>query len=758
MAKKTIIKAKQGKDRGVTGDKGIKERLKKVEEVPEFKPSSTQRVAAKYVSKRSEEMIQFRRQLAIEGRWREADQEYLPHELDFGTTRKRFETDQDTGLRSRMVPVGDITQQWRQASSSPTLLAKIQTAFGLIVDQMPEADLVALEKRYDGTTALAYGLWKRNWQISGAKEKLKTIAFNQMKYGWTAQRTFPHKYVIQKRIRKTVDTEDPDKDTFDEVEVERYNDVDRQPLDVFRTWIDEMTLPYQPDTMKECYYEIDYDYDTFLAEFGQYKDAETVPPNSFMSRPEEESKVRLGGTIRDNTNADIKERTDIVTVGFFESMRKDLFVIYIPKWKQAIYVGPLPNDEGYLSVTHTMYIMRSAKLPYGISIWEIIRQNKALYDKLKNMTMDQLVLSIMKMFFYSGTNMNLGDGKIMVVPGEGRQITSSTGKPDITWLDVPTPGKEAWEGMKAIADMMDDDTGITPTLEGDITGKTLGEIQLAREAALKRQKTPVENLAWLIDQDAYLTLSWMSQLYAIPTVKKFVDEADMLAYEKENQVEHSELFQDTKTKDSDSPEIQATYLPQLSLHLEDSEGALVESKESKFFQIGVKKGQIHPRQLKWRGIFKTIPRSIIDSSETLVHAAKMEMANLLIPLFSSPLPNAMQQLAKVAKQIVKVHEEDEDDWLPDAWVEFLKGPQKGTGGAPAMPGAPMPPGMPPGAPSTPMAAPGGPTGTPPAPGGPTMQAAAGMAPQNAPTVVPRGQLSGPSAPISPGGGIFKKRL
>src|ERR1019366_8490101 len=148
---------------------------------------STERVTASYIKKRSGEMIKFRQQLKVEGRWREADQEYLPHELDFGTTRKRFETDQDTGLRSRMVPVGDITQQWRQASSAPTLLAKIQTAIGLIIDQMPEAELVALVKKYEKTTELAYALWKRNWQISQAKEKLKLIIFDLIKYGWAAQ-------------------------------------------------------------------------------------------------------------------------------------------------------------------------------------------------------------------------------------------------------------------------------------------------------------------------------------------------------------------------------------------------------------------------------------------------------------------------------------------------------------------------------------------------------------------------------------------
>ena len=749
-------------EKGDLPDVDIAKRLKPQKTPETFQPDKTETLVIKYVDKRANEMIKFREQLKLEGRWREADQEYLPHELDFGTTRKRFETDQDTGLRSRMVPVGDITQQWRQASSAPTLLAKIQTALGLIIDQMPEAELVALQKRYQKTTDIAYALWKRNWQISNAKNKLKVLVFDLFKYGWCVQRTFPHKSVIKGRVRVTVDTENPEKDTYEEREIERYNDVDREPLDVFRTYVSEMTKPYDPESQKEDYYEFDMEYDAFMTEYGDYPNAKLVPKNSFFIRNKEESKIKLGGTIRDEENANIKERQDVVTVGIFESQTKDLFVIYIPKHKIPVYVSPLPNDEKYLSLTHTMYIMRSSKLPFGISPWEIIRQNKALYDKMKNMTMDQLVLSIMKSFFYSGTNMNLGDGKIQIIPGEGRQITSSTGKPEIIWNEIPGPGEDSWKGLEAIQAMMDDDSGITPTLEGEITGKTLGEIQLAREAALRRMKTPVDNIAWLIEQDAYLTLSWMSQLYTIPTVKEFTNSQEMLDYEQESMLDHSELFQNNPTDDDPEPKITATYLPQLSLHLEDNKGQLVEGKESRFFQIGHRKGQIHPSMLKWKGLFRVIPRSIIDNSQTLIKANKMEMANLLVPLFSSPLPNAMQQLAKIAQQIVKIQEEDKDDWLPDTWVQFLKQagqPQQGQpqGQPGGMPGAPA--GAPPqGQPG--IGAPQGqgqpPQGVPPQGG--SMQGSQGMAPPQAPTAVPSGQISGGTPPPSGLGQIFQKKL
>lgn len=680
MAKKTAATKKPTDAK----DAGVARRLKLPKVKKPYEPNATEKTIDKYVHRRINEMQDFRRGLNIEGKWRAADDEYIPHELDYGSTRKRFEQDQDTGLRSRMVPVGDSTQQWRQQSSAPTLLAKIQTALSIIIDNMPEADLVALLKKYQSSTDLAYALWKRNWSITDAKEKLKLAVFDLIKYGWVPQRTYPRLVKFPKRILQEKDPENPENDKFSDTEVEWFNDIDRQPLDVYRTWIDEMSRPYDPLSTSEAYYEIDFPYDQFMVEFGKYENADSVPPDSSMVRESEQSNNTNRQTaVKGQTQPDVTQvRKDIVTVGFFESRLKDLLVLYIPRHRIVLYSSPNPNDDGYLSVSHTLWLLRTSKLPYGISLWEIIRQNKALYDKMKNMGMDQLVLSIMKFGFFSGTSTALGDGTINIVPGQARQLTTSSGnaKDAVNWMDIPGPGDDFWKGLEAVADMMDDDTGISPTLEGDITGKTLGEILHAKEASMKRMKTPLENIAWLVEQDAYVTLSWMSQVYSIPTIKEFADEKELMDYEKENEITHMQLFgqpgKDDQGNDTVGGPYQAHFLPQLALHLEDSNGKLTSSKESKFFQLGK---DIMPAQLKWKGIFKVIPRSIIDSSETLVKATKGDVFAQIIPLLQMPPDLA----AKPAQQLLKINEEDPKDWLPDVWLQYLE-----TGKLPPPPAAP----------------------------------------------------------------------
>lgn len=630
--------------------KKIKELEKKIE-VEGYDPNSDEKIIQTYVSKRKEEMQNFRRSLGIEKEWREADIEYVPHELEFGTPRKRFETDQDTGLRSRMVPIGDQTQQWRSNTASATLLVKIQTAFSIMIDQNPEAMLTALARKYEDRTQLAYSLWKRNWAITDGKEVLKLFVFDMLKYGWGIGRSYPKKISYKKEVLTEYDAENPENNKYEEKTLTWFNDVARERLSPYKTWIDEQTKPYNIYSMNDCYYEMDFSYDKAKVEFGHYKNFDLVKPDSRVVY-EKEAKPATP-----EKESELMSRTDIVTIGFYENRAKDLYVIWVPKDKIILHQCPLPNDDGMLSLWQAPWILRSGDSPYGISIWKIIKQNKQLYDKMQNMTMDQLVLSIMKFGFHTGTSGVLGDGVINVVPGQSKQITN--GKFD--WMEIPGPGKDAWDGLNWKKDEMDKDSGITPTIEGDLTGKTLGEIQLAREAALKRMKVPLDNIAWAIEQDAYLTLSWMKQVYSTPEVKEFANESDILAFEKESGIQRNELYQNTNPETGEPTGLTATFLPELSLHLEDRQGKLFESEKSKFFQVGK---EIPVEALNWRGIFKVIPRSILGTSEVIMKQTKTEMANMLIPLFVQP----PELVKKAAMQILKVNEEDPIDWLPESWL------------------------------------------------------------------------------------------
>ena len=681
-----------------------------------YTPGPDEQKVQEYVGKRRDEMQSYRKSIGIEKEWRDADIEYIPQELDLGTTRKRFEADQDTGIRSRAVPVGDPSQNWRSANSATTLLEKIQTAFSIVIDQNPEAMLTALSRKYEETTQLAYSLWKRNWAITNGKEVLKLFVFDQLKYGWGIGRSYPRKISYKKKVLTEYDSENPEKNRYEDKEVTWFNDVAKQRLSPFQTWIDENTKPYDVYSMNDCYYEMDYSYDDAKNEFGHYTNFAFVKQDSRVSYETQEKK-------EENQS----ERKDIVTIGFYENRAKDMYVIWVPKDKIIIHECPLPNDDGMLSLWHSPWILRSSDSPYGISIWKIIRQDKELYDKYMNMTADQLVLSIMKFGFHTGSSGILGDGKIDIVPGQSRQVVN--GK--FEWMDIPGPGAEAWEGLDYQKKSMDKSSGITPTIEGDLTGKTLGEIQLAREAALKRMKVPIENIAWAIEQDAYLTLSWMKQVYSTPEIKKFSNTEEILAYEEESGLKRNELFEETDPATGEPVGFQATFLPELALNMEKKEDELFESDKKRFFQVG---HDIPVEKLNWKGIFRVIPRSIIGTSEVILKQTKTEMANMLIPLFVQP----PELVKKAAMQILKVNEEDPLDWLPDSWIN------------PPAPEEVEQPLFVPEDGSAPEAEGGDPAAHV-ARGQHTLQNRSGNSPQHATTVVPNGQISSTKFPMPQGG-------
>lgn len=627
--------------------KKVKEIITKETSVPAYIPSKEEKETQEFVQKRVTKMQDYRKSCLsgkdIELIWKEADKEYEPkYNQNYG--RKVFASDDELGLRSRQIPVGETRDAWKSHNSDPTLFVKIQTAMSIIIDKDPEAFFQATTKKYDATTKIAHALWKSSWAMDNSKQQLKLFSYNLAKYGWAAGRTYPRIIKRSKKILTEIDTENSENNKYEERMITEFNGIHRENLDPFRTWIDEMTRPNDQYSTNDWYFEKDYDYDTASLEFGNYANWQ------FVNRGDCQQ-----------IEGDNSDRKDIVTIGFYENKNKDLYVIYVPSKKLVLGYSPLPNDDGRLSVWHTYWSLRNSNCPLGIGIWEIIKQKKGLYDKMMNMTMDQLVLSIYKMFFYTGTNALIGSGEVKIEPGKG--VQNLGGKVD--FLEVPGPGEDAYKGLSVVKGGIDEDTGITPTLEGELSSnKTLGEILHAKEAALRRMNIPLNNIAEAVQAEAFISLSWISQTLSTPEVKTFINEADLVRYEQEAQNNNWQIKQNFDETGNPTT-IEAAYLPSVPLNIEKKEGILFESKKARFFQIGQ---DIMPEELKWEGIITVVPRSILTPSLELEKQRKLQMFNVVVPLLQFP----MELYAKAIKQIIKVNEEDVEDWLPDQWVQYLE--------------------------------------------------------------------------------------
>jgi hypothetical protein len=624
---------------------------------------------------------------SIEDIWAEADADYQPHEL-VPEEKRRLESDEETGLRSRLVPVGK-DGDWQSNQSSPDGYVKINTALSILVDQNPEAVFIPDSKKYEANTKLAYGNWKHSWEVAGAKQQLKNFTFNLAKYGTAFMRTYPKIIEMQKQVRTEYYPDQPQNDKYEERRLVKFNDLCRESLNPWQVWTSEMARPGDYLSMDDWYFEKDYSNDKFRKEFKDYKNIASVPASA-EEKPE-------GEEVKDESGE------DKITVGFYENQVLDLFVIWIPATGVVLYQSPLPNDDGMLSLTLAQWSLRDDRSIHGIGIFEIIRADCVLYDRMLNMTMDQLCLSIYKMFFYKGTDVLGENGSLVVTAGKGHQVSDPK---NVEFMDVPGPGAEAWNGLKFIQDRKDTLSGVTTQLSGKYAGKTLGQDLQAKEAALERMKTPLDFIVDALQQEAYITLSWQKQILSTPEVMQYTSPETLTAALKEAGLDDDAIKKYMDEVASPNPESQllfnekpdektgeqrkfANVYREMPYNLEDDDkGELIETKESRFFRYGV---DLPTGKLDWKGMIRIKPQSVLAPSKELTRRMKLDLYNLIYPSIEKMLaqPQYISILMPSISQILKVYEEDENDWMD---VEALKALEEAAK-KPAPPPPPEPPKM-----------------------------------------------------------------
>ena len=613
----------------------------------------------KFVKTRIEQLTGARQQqygANIETIWSDADRDYIPHRLK-GKRKKAIVTDEDKGWRGAMVSLGE--SNWQSDISQPNPFIKIQIALSILIDQNPDGVFSAASKKFVATTELMRQLYRRSWEVAKSKQQLKLFTFNLAKYGWACARTYPLRIVRKVKNLTDFNQEEPDKSTYEEKEVVEFNDIFRENLDPWNAWIDDMALPDNSFSIRDWCWRKVYALDTFNEEFGSWKNSKFVTPGGNTTE-----RVSSGPQDLQKTYVE----SDLVEVYFYENRLKDLFLVIahgVP-----VVVSPLPISDAKglkkLSLWQTYWNLRSATCPLGIGIYEAMRYDQNLIDRVRNMTIDQLVLSIYKMFFYQGTQTLTETGDIRISPGVGKQVLDPK---NINWLQIPGPGNEAWLGLDRFKKDMDEASGITDPLLGTITGKTAFEIAQAKEAALKRLKNPLENITDALNTEAYITVSLAQLIYSVPEVYEIADSTLIEDYLKEIDSD-PQLYEREVTIDKQGNErdvFRAKVYPEFPLNLdEDEKGNLIETQDTRFFRV-------KPKSLGWEGVIQIKSQSVLTPSKQVDKALDLEMYNMLIPLIA-PRPDPLtgqdigpQVYGKVAKALVKLYDKDPRDILPDSW-------------------------------------------------------------------------------------------
>lgn len=577
----------------------------------------------------------------IEEIWRDADFDYQPHRLQVTgkKSNKKLYQDEDKGWASTFQKVG--ASNWQSDIAQPNPYKKVQVAISILVDQNPSGVFSPASKQYEAVTEIIKQLYRRSWEKAKSKQQLKLFIFNLAKYGWAVGRTYPLKITRKVKELKEYNQENPDQSVYEERNVTEYNDVFRENLDPWNVWVDDMARPNDDFSLNDWCWRKVYTMEKAEEEFGSWKNWQYVQAGGITTEKIEEDKSLS------------KKYTsqDLVEILFYENISKDLFVVLANGVPIIITPLPISDSDGHkkLSLWHTYWTLRHASSIYGIGIYEAMKNNNSLYDMISNMSIDQLVLSIYKMFFYQGTNALTDTGEIKITPGVGHQTLDPKG---VNFLEVPGPGKDALDWRELIRRDMDEDSGITDPLLGQITGKTAFEIAQAKESALKRLKTPLDNITDALDTEALVTISLMQLIYSIPEVKTVSDPKLIERYINEVQGDTS-LF-----KHNDDGSMDAYLYPEFQMNIEEDEnGNLIETEETRFFRI-------KPKFLKWNGIVNIESQSVLTPSKQIDKALDLEMWNILLPLLVQP----PQLYAKAAKNIVRLYDKDPEEVLPDSWL------------------------------------------------------------------------------------------
>jgi len=592
----------------------------------------------------------------VDALWDHIDSGYVPGKLGRDKEKKVLVSDDEQGWRSRSVKLG--SDNWQSDISAPDLFVKIQTALSILVERNPGIVLTPGAKKFENNTMVAKDLYDTSWQKAKSRKKmLVPVMFDSLKYGFALWRTYP------KRI-------------------DGQYEVYRERINPKRAWLDDLATADDLDSARDWCWQLDFGYDTFREKFPveDYPQAKFVK-GSIIAPPEGES-----------AQASIQYQDDnMVRCIFYENKEKNLLAVKANERWIGVMTMPAFEDESQdmepqLTCSWAYCYLRDPSTPYGIGIIEAMKEDKALYDKLLNMTMDQLVLAIYKMFFHTGTDQNDASGEIRIKPGVGQQLSNPK---DIVWNEVPGPGAEAWKGIAFAADRMNLDSGITETLQAEVTGKTLGEIFQAKDAALKRLKTPLDNIVAALEHDALYTIYLNSLIYSIPEVITLEDQDKIDEYLKEVHAD-PQLYQY-----AEDGTFQAKVYREVYLNLEkDAAGNFVETEESRFLRP-------KPGILKWRGMVTVLGQSMLGHTKELEKQMKLEMANLILPLIEK-FVQGMTFLEKPIRQILKIYDERWGDWLPDSQGGSSQDQLAGV----TPTGPEMPPALPPGAPPQATGAPG----------------------------------------------------
>lgn len=537
-------------------------------------------------------------------------------------------------------------------SKEPIAFSKIMTAVSVLGGKAPDATFLASDKVYARTQ---YDLWKRTWTNpkSNGLPTLQNFYQNVLGSGFGAYRVYPRTIQhMSQGVPRII-----------------FDDIYRQAINPRRIWIGSSVNIYDRWSRGECVYEVDQDAKTFKE---KYEDSKYFQLESAVTVEE--------------TGIDDTQKQDFVTIRYYENPITNKYCVACGNY--PIYEGEMPNDDGFGHVVWANCFINNPSDPYGVGLVEIMRGNTEMYDYIERLSAEQVEAEISPLLF--GTNTGVGEmtyrrGPNVINPkGQGTSIdivkTSGNVQQSLIFADSQ---------KQKIAE----NTGINDILAGNAGEGTLGATVIMKEAALNRLIIPRNSVVACIEDDAYITVSWIKQTYTVDKIIEFNSDSEVETFIKLNP-EYFVYRIDEGTKSE--PESFAIDTTEYEEETKKEGGKYGYSKKVPLsFDIKMKEGESEEEDsveeitseysipsselfniLKDRGHISDRIQIIVDPTSTLLPSEEINKqritqvyqmvtpATVQIMQFETQMPELARTMMMQLDHILEVNKESVYDWVP----------------------------------------------------------------------------------------------
>jgi len=577
------------------------------------------------------------------------------HGIDIDEQMRQF--DKNYFNREADIPPSELDVDQKPISVN-NAFGKVQSALGILIDRNPEITLEEANPQYTANRDLIKGLAKNSWRKTNSLGQLKLSIFNQAKRGWFCGRTYYRSLKHDARyLSSIVDEKGKQVKKYETKEMTKVDDIQYMNLNNFNVWLDEQSVPEDFFSTRDWLWREVHHIDDVRKMFpiSEY-------PNMSMVTEGGNTQETIHGTsdkssFNSSGNDGKESKKGMTEIFYYENQYDDWFIVEING--VMVVHEPLPQDHKRLSCVYGYWNLRSAETIYGIGIIEAMERDEQLIDRIMNMDMRQLLLTISPPGFYTGTE-DPEDENLKYKAGTLRRTLDPK---NITFLEIPEGNKAGLDRIAYLEQKEDQRTGITRTLEGEVSDKnaTAFETGVNREAGLKRLRLPLKSIQYALEWEFRNRIDLIKQVYNDFQVEQAVDPEDIQNYLKEINADPEYYYIENEGVPGEETFYKKNYR-QVQMNIEqDDSGNFIESEDKKFFHI-------KPSMLAYEGDVIVDAQSILVQSEELEKADTLRMANIIIPIIAQGDP---AKIGRAVKQLLLSFNKEPRKWLPDEWLAAM---------------------------------------------------------------------------------------